>query len=92
MRTLSAISVIVGDKYCTMLTGDTVAEAEVNCRNRFGSRFGGFKMDDLERMAHSKWQSYTDKDLSRPDLDKWLKSLSDEDQRRIRALFNNMRK
>jgi len=73
-----------------MLTGESIDEAQKSCRNRFGARFTGFAPIPLEIRARSKWSEYRQNQISRTGLELWLKSLNEEDERSIRALYNGM--
>ena len=73
-----------------MLTPHSIEEAEQSCRGRFGAdRFEGFAPIPAEVVARSKWKQYQRKEITRPDLDEWLKR--QEDEKAIRKLFNQMR-
>ena len=73
----------------TMLTGESIEGAHRSCRDRFGARFEGFAPIPVEIVARSKWKQYQRKEITRPELDEWLKG--QEDEKAIRKLFNQMR-
>ena len=73
-----------------MLTGERLDEAHKSCIDRFGkSRFQGFEPIPIEVVARAKWAEYRAKEITRADLDEWLKR--QEDEKAIRKLFNQMR-
>jgi hypothetical protein len=81
---------IIDGKRSVMLTGESIEQAEQSCIDRFGAdRFEGFEAIPVEIVARSKWKQYRAKELSRADLDEWLKR--QEDEQAIRKLFNQMR-
>ena len=81
---------IVGGGTSTMLTGNSIEEAERSCRDRFGQRFEGFAPIPTATKARAKWAEYRSKAISRDDLEAWLKEQGDDEQE-IRAMFNDMR-
>jgi hypothetical protein len=83
------LTAIVAGQPCTMLTGETLAEAGRSCRDRFGSRFEGFDMPDWQRQAHEKWRAFMAKEIDRQELNDWL--IGQGEQVAIRALFNRLR-
>jgi len=72
-----------------MLTGESIAEAARSCRDRFGDRFQGFAPIPVEIVARSKWTEFKAGDVTRQELDLWLKGQDDEQE--IRACFNKLR-
>lgn len=80
---------IVAGKSFPMLTGETLAEATRSCRDRFGKRFEGFDMPDWQRVAHEKWAGFQAKEISRQELNDWLKGQGEE--MAIRGIFNRLR-
>ena len=83
------LTAIVDGLACTMLTPEPIAEARRSCVDRFGARFEGFAPIPVETVARSKWAEYQRKEITRPELDEWLKGR--EDEKAIRKLFNQMR-
>jgi hypothetical protein len=83
------LNAIVDGKRATMLTSESIQNAERSCLDRFGKRFEGFAPIPVEVVAHSKWKQYQRKEITRPELDEWLKR--QEDEKAIRKLFNQMR-
>ena len=72
-----------------MLTPEPIAEAARSCRDRFGARFEGFAPIPVETVARAKWAEFKAGDVTRQELDLWLKGQDDEQE--IRQLFNQMR-
>jgi len=72
-----------------MLTGEPIAEAARSCADRFGARFEGFAPIPVEIVARAKWAEFKAGDVSRAELDLWLKDQDDEQE--IRAIFNRLR-
>ena len=83
------LTAIVDGKPCTMLTGESIAGAVQSCKARFGARFQGFAPISAETLARAKWSEFKAGDVSRQDLDLWLKGQDDEQE--IRACFNKLR-
>ena len=83
------LTAIIDGKRATMLTGEPIAEAARSCADRFGARFEGFAPIPVEIVARSKWAEFKAGDVSRADLDAWLKDQDDEQE--IRAIFNRLR-
>ena len=84
------LTAIVDGKRATMLTELSIEQAEQSCKDRFGAdRFEGFAPIPTEIKARSKWQEYRAREVSREDLEAWLKNQDDEAE--IRAIFNTMR-
>ena len=81
-------AIIVG-QHATMLTGEPIAQAARSCRDRFGYRFQGFAPIPVEIVARSKWTEFKAGDVTRQELDLWLKDQDDEQE--IRACFNRLR-
>ena len=73
----------------TMLTGESIEGAHRSCRDRFGARFEGFAPIPVEMVAKAKWAEYRAKQITRAELEAWLKGR--EDEKAIRKLFNQMR-
>jgi len=69
-----------------MLTPEPIAEAARSCRDRFGDRFQGFAPIPVEIVARAKWAQYRCGDVTRQELELWLKDQDDEQE--IRAIFN----
>ena len=88
---MNQLTAIVAGKRCTMLTGESLDEAERSCRDRFGDRFEGFEPVPIEALARMKWGEYRAKRITREVLEAWLKEQSQEDEKQIRAMFNAMR-
>lgn len=84
------LTAIVDGKPFTLLTGETVDEAERSCRDRFCERFEGFEGVTLEVRAQSAWSRYRDKKMTRRELEAWLSEQGDDEQA-IRDLFNRQR-
>ena len=72
-----------------MLTGESLDEAYQSCKDRFGSRFEGFTPIPVETVAKAKWAEYRAKQITRAEMEAWLKGR--EDEKAIRKLFNQMR-
>jgi len=72
-----------------MLTGEPIKEAAKSCKDRFGARFEGFDMPEWQRAAHEKWAEFQAKEISRQDLEGWLKGQDEEAA--IRWIFNRLR-
>jgi len=72
-----------------MLTGERLDEAYQSCKDRFGSRFEGFAPIPVETVARAKWAEFKAGDVSRAELDLWLKDQDDEQE--IRVIFNGLR-
>jgi len=83
------LNAIVDGKRATMLTSESIQNAERSCLDRFGKRFEGFEPIPIEVVARAKWAEYRAKEITRADLDEWLKR--QEDEKAIRKLFNQMR-
>ena len=83
------LTAIIGGQHATMLTPEPIAEAARSCRDRFGDRFQGFAPISAETLARAKWSEFKAGDVSRQDLDLWLKGQDDEQE--IRACFNKLR-
>jgi len=83
------LTAIIDGKRATMLTGEPIAEAARSCADRFGARFEGFAPIPVEIVARSKWSEFKAGDVSRAELDLWLKDQDDEQE--IRAIFNRLR-
>lgn len=83
------LTAIVDGKRSVMLTGNSINEAADSCKDRFGSRFQGFEPIQLETVAKSKWAEYRARQVTRDELEDWLKE--QEDEQEIRAMFNAMR-
>ena len=73
----------------TMLTGESIEGAHRSCRDRFGIRFEGFAPIPVETVAKAKWAEYRAKQITRAEMEAWLKGR--EDEKAIRKLFNQMR-
>jgi len=81
---------IIDGKRSVMLTGESIEQAEQSCIDRFGAdRFEGFEAIPVEIVARSKWKQYRAKEISRAELDEWLKGREDEQE--IRAELNKLR-
>ena len=80
---------MVGGISITMLTPEPIAEARRSCRDRFGARFEGFAPIPVETVAKAKWAEYRAKQITRAEMEAWLKGR--EDEKAIRKLFNQMR-
>ena len=80
---------MIDGKRCIMLTGESIEEAANSCRGRVGGRFQGFAPIPVETVARSKWAEFKAGDVSRAELDAWLKGQDDEQE--IRAIFNRLR-
>jgi len=83
------LTAIIDNKRATMLTGEPIAEAANSCRDRVGRRFQGFAPIPVETVARSKWAEFKAGDVSRAELDLWLKDQDDE--KAIRVIFNRLR-
>jgi hypothetical protein len=83
------LNAIVDGKRATMLTSESIQNAERSCRDRFGKRFEGFEPIPIEVVARAKWAEYRAKEVTRAELDEWLKR--QEGEKAIRKLFNQMR-
>ena len=83
------LTAIVDGKRCIMLTGESIEEAANSCRDRVGGRFQGFAPIPVEIVARSKWAEFKAGDVSRAELDLWLKDQGDEQE--IRACLNKLR-
>jgi len=83
------LTAIVSGRSFPMLTGEPIAEAEKSCIDRFGDRFQGFAPIPVEIVARAKWAQYRCGDVTRQELELWLKDQDDEQA--IRQLFNAMR-
>jgi len=83
------LTAIIGGQHATMLTPEPIAEAARSCRDRFGDRFQGFAPIPVEIVARSKWAQYRCGDLTRQELELWLKDQDEEQE--IRAIFNGLR-
>ena len=83
------LTAIIDNKRATMLTPEPIAEAARSCRDRFGARFEGFAPIPVEIVARAKWAEFKAGDVSRAELDLWLKDQDDEQE--IRAIFNRLR-
>ena len=57
----------------TMLTGESIEGAHRSCRDRFGARFEGFAPIPVEMVAKAKWAEYRAKQITRAELEAWLK-------------------
>ncbi len=84
------LDAIVNGRRSTMLTGETIEEAERSCRDRFGSRFEGFAPIPAATKAKSVWGEYRAKRMSREQLESWLAEQDDESE--IRAELNRIRR
>ena len=83
------LTAIVSGRSFPMLTGEPIAEAEKSCIDRFGDRFQGFAPIPVEIVARSKWSEFKAGDVTRQELDLWLKGQDEEQE--IRVIFNGMR-
>ena len=83
------LTAIVSGRSFPMLTPEPIAEAARSCRDRFGDRFQGFAPIPVEIVARSKWAQYRCGDVTRQELELWLKDQDDEQE--IRACFNRLR-
>ena len=83
------LTAIIDNKRATMLTPEPIAEAARSCRDRFGARFEGFAPIPVEIVVRAKWAEFKAGDVSRAELDLWLKDQDDEQE--IRAIFNRLR-
>ena len=83
------LTAIVDGRRCTMLTGNSIAEARRSCVDRFGARFEGFAPIPVETVAKAKWAEYRAKQITRAELEAWLAGQDDEAE--IRKHFNLMR-
>ena len=66
------LNAIVDGKRATMLTGESIQNAERSCRDRFGKRFEGFEPIPIEVVARAKWAEYRAKEITRAELEDWL--------------------
>jgi len=81
---------IVDGHESIMLTGLSIEESAQSCRDRFGAdRFEGFAQIPVEVVARAKWAEYRAKEITRAELDEWLKGREDEQE--IRAELNKLR-
>ncbi|UDL03994.1 hypothetical protein [Marinobacter sp. CA1] len=87
---MNQLTAIVDGKRCTMLTSNSIEEAERSCRDRVGERFQGFAPIPTATKARAKWAEYRAKAISRDDLEAWLEEQGGDEQE-IRAMFNEMR-
>jgi len=83
------LSPVVEGISITMLTPEPIEEARRSCIDRFGARFEGFAPIPVETVAKAKWAEYRAKQITRAELEAWLKGR--EDEKAIRKLFNQMR-
>jgi len=83
------LTAIVDGRRCTMLTGNSIAEARRSCVDRFGARFEGFAPIPVETVAKAKWAEYRAKQITRAEVEAWL--AEQEDEAVIRKHFNQMR-
>ena len=83
------LTAIVDGQPSTMLTGNSIEEARRSCIDRFGARFEGFAPIPVETVAKAKWAEYRAKQITRAEMEAWLKGR--EDEKAIRKLFNQMR-
>ena len=83
------LTAMIDGKRATMLTPEPIEEAARSCIDRFGTRFEGFAPIPVEIVARSKWAEFKAGDVSRAELDLWLKDQDDEQE--IRAIFNRLR-
>jgi len=83
------LTAIVDGRRCTMLTGNSIAEARRSCVDRFGARFEGFAPIPVETVAKAKWAEYRAKQITRAEMEAWLAEQDDEQE--IRKHFNQMR-
>ena len=83
------LTAIIAGKACTMLTGESIADAMQSCKDRFGARFEGFDAIPVETIARAKWAEFREGYVSRAELDLWLKEQDEEAE--IRAIFNRLR-
>lgn len=86
---MNQLTAIVDGKRCTMLTSNSIEEAERSCRDRVGDRFQGFAPIPTATKARAKWAEYRGRAISRDELEAWLEKQDDEQE--IRAMFNDMR-
>ena len=83
------LSPVVEGISITMLTPEPIEEARRSCIDRFGARFEGFAPIPVETVAKAKWAEYRAKQITRAEMEAWLKGR--EDEKAIRKLFNQMR-
>jgi hypothetical protein len=84
------LTALVGGKRSVMLTPLSIEAAAKSCKDRFGKiRFQGFAPIPIETVARAKWAEFKAGDVSRAELDLWLKDQDDEQE--IRAIFNRLR-
>jgi len=83
------LNAIVDGKRATMLTSESIQNAERSCLDRFGKRFEGFEPIPIEVVARSKWAEYRAKEVTRAELENWL--AEQEDEQVIRGIFNGFR-
>ena len=84
------LTAIVDGKRSVMLTPLSIEAAAKSCIDRFGAaRFQGFAPISVETVARSKWAEFKAGDVSRAELDLWLKDQDYEPE--IRAIFNRLR-
>ena len=83
------LTALVDGKRSVMLTPLSIEAAAKSCIDRFGSRFEGFAPIPIETVARSKWAEFKAGDVSRAELDAWLKEQDDEQA--IRVCFNKWR-
>ena len=83
------LTAIVDGRRCTMLTGNSTAEARRSCVDRFGARFEGFAPIPVETVAKAKWAENRPKQITRAEMEAWLAEQDDEQE--IRVIFNKLR-
>ena len=83
------LTAIVDGQPSTMLTSESIQNAERSCLDRFGKRFEGFEPIPIEVVARSKWAEYRAKEVTRAELENWL--AEQEDEQVIRGIFNGFR-
>ena len=84
------LTAMVDGKRSVMLTPLSIEAAAKSCADRFGkSRFQGFAPIPIETVARAKWAEFKAGDVSRAELDLWLKGQDEEAE--IRAIFNRLR-
>jgi hypothetical protein len=66
------LNAIVDGKRATMLTSESIQNAERSCLDRFGKRFEGFEPIPIEVVARAKWAEYRAKEITRAELEDWL--------------------
>ena len=84
------LTALVDGKRSVMLTPLSIEAAAKSCKDRFGAaRFQGFAPIPVEIVARSRWAEFKAGDVSRAELDLWLKEQDDE--KAIRVIFNRLR-